>query len=182
MEVQAIRMEDLTRDRQSTEDFQALFITYYPHVTRYIMGIVKDQAIAEDLAQEVFLQFYHADRTVIEHLPAWLTKTAMYAAYNHIRAEKRRQARDEKESSQQMVTTPSTEQKWLEQEEISVVREVLQEMDERDRTLLLMKYSGFPYHELAKATGVEKSSVGTLLARAKTKFRNLYKGWRGDDA
>lgn len=182
MEVQAIAMQDQSRDHTATDDFQALFAAYYPHVVRSIIRIVKVQAIAEDLAQDVFLQFYHADRTAIEHIPAWLTKSAMYAAYNHIRSEKRRLARDERDQAKAVSVTPSSEEKWFEKEEISTVREVLQEMNERDRTLLLLKYSGFPYDELAKAIGVEKTSIGTLLARAKTKFRNMYKSVRGDDA
>lgn len=44
-----------------------------------------------------------------------------------------------------------------------------------------MKYSGFRYADLAKATGVDIGSVGTILARAKAKFRKMYESVRGEE-
>lgn len=166
--------------KAETNSFQELFTAYYPFVVRQIMRIVKDQQTAEDLAQDVFLSFYHTDRSVIEHIPAWLSKASVYAAYNYLRSEKRRSERQERVVAEQDRSTPSSEEMWLEKEEIESVREVLAELDERDRTILVMKYSGFPYAELAKATGVEVGSIGTILSRAKKKFRSIYKQMRGD--
>jgi RNA polymerase sigma factor (sigma-70 family) len=53
---------------------------------------------------------------------------------------------------------------------IADVRRALDSLDERDRTLLLMREEGFQYRELAEAVGVEPTSVGTLLARARRRF------------
>ncbi|MFS0555471.1 RNA polymerase sigma factor SigX [Brevibacillus sp. 179-C9.3 HS] len=181
MEVQANLVMNRARAEDQADSFQQLFTTYYPFVVRQIMRIVKDQQTAEDIAQDVFLSFYHTDRSVIEHIPAWLSKSALYAAYNHLRSEKRRYARQERSASEQEHVSPSTEEIWLTKESQSVVREVLEELDERERTLLVMKYSGFPYAELAKATGTQISSVGTLLARAKSKFRTIYGRMRGEE-
>lgn len=168
------------RGKQDADNFQELFTAYYPFVVRQIVRIVKDQQTAEDLAQEVFLTFYRTDRTVIEHIPAWLSKASIYAAYNYLRSEKRRNAREEQVEAERTHTAPSSEETWLEQDEIGQVREVLSVLDERERTLLVMKYSGFPYTELARATGVEVGSVGKLLSRAKLKFRSIYKQIRGE--
>jgi len=160
--------------------FRELFTAYYPFVVRRILQVVGDQQTAEDLAQDVFLQFYHADRTAIEHIPAWLSKASLYAAYNHLRAEKRRSSREERAATEKMQVVPSSEEAWMEREELVRVRDALSELDERDRTLLLMKYSGYAYAELAKATGVEPVSVGTVLARARKKFRRIYMRMRGE--
>lgn len=168
------------RTEKELESFHELFTAYYPFVVRQITRIVKDQQIAEDLAQDVFLSFYHTDRTVIDHIPAWLSKASLYAAYNYVRSEKRRNRREERVASEQTLAIPSSEQTWLAQSEIDQVRDVLAELDERERTLLLMKFSGYAYTELAKATGVETGSVGTILARAKKKFRSIYMRMRGE--
>ncbi|MBY0086577.1 RNA polymerase sigma factor SigX [Brevibacillus sp. M2.1A] len=181
MEVQANLVMNHARVEDHTDSFQELFTTYYPFVVRQIMRIVKDQQTAEDIAQDVFLSFYHTDRTGIEHIPAWLSKSALYAAYNYLRSEKRRYARQERSASEQEHVSPSSEEMWLAKESQSIVRDVLEELDERERTLLVMKYSGFPYAELAKATGTQISSVGTLLARAKSKFRTIYGRMRGEE-
>ncbi len=39
----------------------------------------------------------------------------------------------------------------------------------------LMRFSGFQYKEIADGLHIEISSIGTLLAQAKQKFRNAYK-------
>ncbi|WNC17785.1 RNA polymerase sigma factor SigX [Brevibacillus brevis] len=179
MEVQAKLAMDTGVVQDNTDSFRDLFTTYYPFVVRQIMRIVKEQQTAEDIAQDVFLSFYHTDRSAIEHIPAWLSRASIYAAYNHLRAEKRRTARQEKEAAEKEWVAPSSEDAWMEQDAIVGVRDVLAMLDERERTLLVMKYSGFAYAELARATGTEVSSVGTLLIRAKSKFRKLYDRMRG---
>lgn len=166
---------------EEVDRFREWFTAYYPFVVRQIMRIVKDQQTAEDLAQDVFLSFYKTDRTVIEHIPAWLSKTSLYTAYNYLRSEKRRSAREERAAAEQTLAAPSSEEMWLVQDEFAYVRDVLAELDERERTLLLMKYAGYPYAELAKATGVEPTSVGTILSRAKKKFRSIYMRMRGEE-
>ncbi|MEB8957686.1 sigma factor-like helix-turn-helix DNA-binding protein, partial [Bacillus cereus] len=52
---------------------------------------------------------------------------------------------------------------------------ILNKMNDRERTLLLMKFSGFQYKEIAEVLQIEISSIGTLLVRAKMKFRKIYK-------
>lgn len=52
-------------------------------------------------------------------------------------------------------------------------------MNERDRTILLMKFSGFQYKEIADVLHIDISSIGTLLVRAKQKFRKMYKQVEG---
>ena len=45
----------------------------------------------------------------------------------------------------------------------------------RDREILLMRYSGFSYREIAEAVGVAASSIGTLLSRAERRFAEAVK-------
>lgn len=168
---------------QTLEDhneFEELFRTYYPFVVRQVMRILPSPSIAEDIAQEVFVQFYHTDRTVIENIPAWLAKATIHATYNHLRSEKRHLARVKKESLYLLDSFPSTESEWLSREDVVMVRRALLQMDDRERTLLLMKYAGFSYEELAQVMQIKKGYVGTLLSRAKNRFRKLFQQVRGD--
>lgn len=163
------------------EDFQSIFRMYYPQIVRYIMRFVQEQAVAEDIAQEVFLKLYRANPGEIENISAWLIKTAITTSYNQLRQEKRRVLRETRELESERPISPSTEERWLHLVEIEEVRAVLQELSERDRLLLLMKYSGYNYQEVAQAAEVESSSVGTLLARAKKRFREYYQRIRGQE-
>jgi RNA polymerase sigma factor (sigma-70 family) len=49
-------------------------------------------------------------------------------------------------------------------------RRALDQLAARDREMLLMRYEGFSYKEIADVVNVAASSVGTLLARAEARF------------
>lgn len=180
MEVKAGLSEN-TNNSSNEESFQLLFQQHYPLVVRKILVIVKEQSIAEDIAQEVFVKLYRTDRNAIINLPAWLTKVAVTTAYNHIRTEKRHRARQDKQKMFGKKATSSVEDKYMEHEDIDEVQKSLMKLSERDRELLIMKFSGYSYEEIARHIGIEIGSVGTLLARAKQRFKQSYMEGRGKD-
>ena len=155
--------------------FEELFKKYYPYVVKRTIQIVKNQTVAEDLSQEVFVQLYKTNWKEIEYLNGWLAKSAIYVSYNYLRAEKRHQARVEKASffleSQDMQTL---DDQLIRKHEIENVRNIMDELKEQDRKLLLLRYSGLKYKEIAEILEIETSAIGTILVRAQKKFRNLY--------
>ncbi|KEK24894.1 RNA polymerase sigma factor SigX [Bacillus gaemokensis] len=156
--------------------FEDLFKQYYVYVVKQIVWIIKKQTIAEELAQEVFLQLHRTDWKEIENLPGWLIKSSTYVAYNYLRSEKRHQARIDKEIQYHEIRNDSSlDDQWIRKEEITKVQNALIKMSDQDRTILLMKFSGFQYKEIAQVLQMDVSSIGTLLVRAKTKFRKIYK-------
>ncbi|PEE37794.1 RNA polymerase sigma factor SigX [Bacillus pseudomycoides] len=156
--------------------FEELFKQYYGYVVKQILWIIKKQTIAEELAQEVFLQLYRTDWKAIENLPGWLIRSSTYVAYNYLRSEKRHQARIDKTIQYHEVQhVSSLDDDWIRKEEVTKVQIALSNMSDRDRTILLMKFSGFQYKEIAEVLQIDITSIGTLLVRAKTKFRKIYK-------
>lgn len=155
--------------------FEDIFKRYYVYVVKQILWIVKKQTIAEELAQEVFLQLYRTDWKQIENLPGWLIKSSTYVAYNHLRSEKRHQARVDKEIQYHGTQSSSSlDDQWIRKEEITKVQTILKKMNDQERAMLLMKFSGFQYKEIAQVLQIDLSSIGTLLVRAKVKFRKIY--------
>jgi RNA polymerase sigma factor (sigma-70 family) len=173
MEVKA-GLSDNSKVSSKEDAFQELFQQHYSLVVRKVLVIVKEQSVAEDIAQEVFVKLYHTDRRTINNMPGWLTKVAVNTAYNHIRTEKRHHARKEKQKMYETDEAGSVEDRYLELEDIHEVHKTLMKLSERDRDILIMKYSGFSYEEIAKNKGIEKISIGTLLARAKQRFKDSY--------
>jgi RNA polymerase sigma-70 factor (ECF subfamily) len=55
------------------------------------------------------------------------------------------------------------------------VRAALDGMRDLDREVLLLKAEGFDYDEIAAATGLARSAVGTTLTRAR---KRLVEGYR----
>jgi DNA-directed RNA polymerase specialized sigma24 family protein len=52
----------------------------------------------------------------------------------------------------------------------------LDALPSRERALLLLRHEGYSYRELGKALRIRESSVGTLLGRARERFRAAMEG------
>ena len=50
------------------------------------------------------------------------------------------------------------------------VRQALAELNEKERSVLLMREEGFAHREIAEAVGTTTKSVGTMIARALEKL------------
>lgn len=102
---------------------------------------------------------------------------AVNLAYKHIQREQNRQKRELRTVSEWVHTT-DVDQFWR-RHEVKQVRSVLDKLAERDRICLILRFSGYSYAEVARAIGVEASSVGTILARARAKFRDEFNRQEG---
>jgi len=161
--------------------YQELYNRYHPFVCRQLTYMLADRAMAEDVAQEVFLKLYSSPPREYQNIGGWLSRVATNLAYNYLRSEKSRQRREEKTSLPGRVVDSSEEQA-LKNEEVRSVRLVLDGLPERDQLCLLMKHSGFTYEDIAAATGLKKSSVGTIIARAQARFKKVYLEQKGSGA
>lgn len=143
----------------------------------YILG---DSGLAEDVAQETFIKLCQSPPSDPERVGGWLFRVAANLAYNHLRSEKSRLSREARTMAAVSVEMTS-EDIVIRKEEVEMVNRVLNNMGERDRTCLIMKFSGFSYDEIAQTIGVKKSSVGTLIARAQARFRDRILETKGSD-
>ena len=68
--------------------FEKLFRKYRPVYLRFIRGMVKDDNIADDIAQNIFLKVWTHRESLDEtlSLPAYLYVLAKYEIYNHFRS------------------------------------------------------------------------------------------------
>lgn len=152
-------------------EFKKIFMDYYDKILRQLIYMLDDWFIAEDVAQEVFIKLYQHPPSGEEHLGAWLYQVAKNMALNRIRSDKSRMARENKAFA--LEGLPAFTPFEL-KEELMYAREVLSRMEERDRAVLIMKHSGYSYDEIARTVGVKRTSVGTLIARAQKKFKQMY--------
>lgn len=132
--------------------------------------MTSDADAAEDVAQEAFVRLL--DRQVTGEpagLRAWLFKVATHLIRDDARVRTNRD-RLLKENPVTPDPPPVPDERVERDERVARVRRALDSLDERDRTLLLLREEGFSYRELADAVDVKATSIGTLLARARERL------------
>lgn len=168
-------LETVTNEEVPWEhQFRQIYDTHYHQILRQVNCLLGDRALAEDVAQEVFLKFYSCPPSQLDNPGGWLSRVAANLAYNFLRSEKRRRLREARVEPGQETFRECPEEKVFRRQEAALVREVLEQLPPRDRTCLILRFTGYSYEDIAGIIGVEKSSVGTILARARARFKEKY--------
>jgi RNA polymerase sigma-70 factor (ECF subfamily) len=163
--------------RQPVADpFEALFLQEYPRVVAIARRVLGDTDQAEDVAQDVFVQFYRCHPPRASYAAGWLHAAAVHSALNVVRGNRRRLQREQREAMhahrlQHGSGADLDPQRALEERERrDEVRAVLGRLPERSAVVLILRHSGLSYAEIGAALGVSPTGVGTLLRRAESAF------------
>lgn len=151
--------------------FEALFRREYARVVAIAHRVVADGDEAEDVAQDVFVSFYRKHSAEAGYAAPWLYAAAAHTALNVLRTRERRGRRDAIEALRRDERTPDPAQAAEGAETRGEVRSALARLPDRSAALLVLRYSGLSYEEIAAALGLRQSSIGTLLRRAEDAFR-----------
>lgn len=158
-------------------DVERLFRDYHAMLVRYLTRRLGDRDWAEEVAQETFVRALRQDSIVNER--SWLFSVAN----NLVRDDARRVSRQRKHLELMAAEAHEHEQESPEEpqeitlemaQESADARRALETLAERDRQALLMKEEGLDYGEIAEVLGIEKSSVGTTLSRARRRLTETY--------
>jgi len=149
-------------------------------VYRRLHYLVGERAAAEDLTQEVFLKLYRKPPRERDNLGGWLLRVAANLAYNRLRGEERSRRREEGQYRGEAGVIP-LEEAVIRGQEARLVHQCLARLPPRGRICLLLRSAGHSYAEIAAVIQVDRSSVGTILARARRQFASLYSELEGRD-
>ncbi|MCY2983612.1 MAG: RNA polymerase sigma factor [Planctomycetota bacterium] len=168
--------------------FEMLIDRHQGKIQRFMQGWVSNIQQSEDLAQDVFLRVYKARKTYVPSakFTTWLYRIANNIASNHIRDSSHRKeyqlSPNENDPTSQfllesMAVAPSGFQpsKRIDRMERSeVVLQALQALGERQRTaIMLSKFEGMSYQEIADTMGLSVKAIKSLLSRARVNLKNL---------
>src|SRR5207245_8095591 len=84
----------MTSVRSDDEAFESPFRTEYPRVVGIANRVLADPHEAEDVAQDVFIDFHRLHSATAQYAPAWLHRAAAHASLNRLRGARRRQKRE----------------------------------------------------------------------------------------
>jgi RNA polymerase sigma-70 factor, ECF subfamily len=168
--------------------FNFLVQKYRRPIINFMYRMARNQAAAEDLAQEVFLRVYRS-RSGYEasaKFSTWLYRIATNLAMNHIRDTRHERPENtlnldesDEETGQAPDLAdkkPNVEEQILRRERLKAIREKIEALPERQRMAVLMhKYQQMDYRQIAEVLKLSESATKSLLFRAYESLRTQLK-------
>ena len=159
--------------------FEKCFEQYWALIYRLLARMLGDPDEAEDVALETFYRLYqhHPDPVPEFNIGGWLVRVATNLGLHSIRSFKRRQGYELITGKMNLEEAAEDRPAELHEaeEERRTARMALARMNPRQSQLLVMRYSGMTYKDMASALNLSPTSIGPLLLRAEREFEKQYR-------
>jgi RNA polymerase sigma-70 factor, ECF subfamily len=168
--------------------FDVLLQKYRKPIIHFMYRMVHNEAVAEELAQEVFLRVYRSRATyrAEARFSTWLYRIATNLGVNHARDTRHERSvptvyLDEPDAETGTTpdvpdATPSAESRLVRNERMAAIREHVMALPERQRMAVLMhKYEGMDYKQIGEVLKLSESATKSLLFRAYQTLREKLK-------
>jgi len=168
--------------------FEFLVQKYRKPMVNFMYRMTHNSAVAEDLAQEVFLRVYRSRESyeASAKFTTWLYRIATNLAVNHAR-----DTRHERPENQLSLDAPdeetgmtmdvpdrslSAEENIMKRERMAAIRNRVYSLTERQKVAVIMhKYQQMDYREIADVMKLSESATKSLLFRAYETLRTQLK-------
>ena len=152
--------------------FAKVYETYAPMVYRRCLALLKDEAEASDLMQDVFLRIYAGmDRLNLDSPSSLLWNTATRLCLNRIRDKKRRGL--DCDSSELLLSIACAEDDDG-REAGGILARIFYKEQESTRTIATLHYvDGMTLEETAETVGLSVSGVRKRLRTLQQRIKNL---------
>jgi RNA polymerase sigma-70 factor (ECF subfamily) len=170
--------------------FDFLMQKYRKPIINFMYRMTRNQAVAEELAQEVFLRVYRSRETyrAEARFSTWLYRIATNLGVNQARDTRHERAAstvylDEADAETGTTpdvadATPGVESRLLRDERMAAIRDHVMALPERQRMAVLMhKYEGMDYSQIGEVLKLSESATKSLLFRAYQTLREKLKGF-----
>ncbi len=173
---------------EDEEAFSELMSSYQDRLVGIFTNLLDGKQSAEDLAQEVFLRVYRARHS---YEPTAKFSTWLFRIANNVASNIRRKNKNRKEvklnpketgsmgirPEEQIIADKSAlmPNRQIANRELQlIVRNALDELGENQQmAVLLNKFEGMNYSEIAECMDLTPSAVKSLLSRAREKLRTI---------
>jgi RNA polymerase sigma factor (sigma-70 family) len=170
-------MDDLQLLREyvrgrSQEAFRELVARHLPMVCSAARRMVRDDHLAEDVAQEVFVTLVQKASALgaTPVVGGWLYNTTRHLAMHAVRTEQRRRQREQAAVAMQPLPTADETGHILEQLEPAMT-----ELDDAERDVLVLRYfEDRSLHEVGQELGISEEAARKRVDRALERLRTVF--------
>ncbi len=176
--------DDLVQQAQIGDPgaFEILVERYSALLYFLISGLVRDEHLAHDVLQRVFLQLYRSLPTLVPGgtLKAWLSQVARHRSIDELR--RRRpilfseiELFPDGGEYAYLTSLPDPDRQPEEQAELhELLLEAIEALPSRYRTVVLLRYgTQLSYREIARALSIPETTAKTYFSRARKQLRSL---------
>jgi RNA polymerase sigma-70 factor, ECF subfamily len=156
--------------------FGTLLEKHRSSVVHFLFRMVQNHAVAEELAQEVFLRVYRSRGTYepTAKFTTWLFRIATHLALNALRDGKNERVQERLDDDTSNMPArqvsdrrPSVEQSMVYEARLEEIRRAIGALPQKQRAAVLMhKYEEMEYSQIARVLSCSESAVKSLLFRA----------------
>lgn len=174
----------LDAQKGNTASFEALLRKYFSRIFNFAYRYLGSRESAEDIAQETFIRVH---RSLAKYSPQSKFQTWIYVIARNLCLNELRNNKHKVYSLDSMLDTedgevpaqfadhnavdPGTE--LVNKETLKRLIEVIESLPENQRTaVLLQRFEGLSYEEIAEVLGCSLQAVKSLLNRAKESLKN----------
>jgi len=169
-------MLDVKAGDDSSFDF--LLQKYRSPLVNFLNRMVRDQATAEDLAQEVFLRVYRARKqyTPSAKFTTWLFRIATNLALNSVRDNRHERmgisldapaAGEDSTPLELPAREKRVDERMIERDRLEIIRRAIWSLPEKQRAaVVLHKYEEMDYDEIATILECSEGALKSMLFRA----------------
>lgn len=153
--------------------FEALYSALAPQIRRYLLGLARNAALAEDLLQETFLQMHRARQSYLPGRPVrpWAFAIARHVTLMAMRTRRRKGLEEFPEGEAPEIPVPAEAEAFADRE--SVRRAVAQLPADRREALLLHHVVGLSFQEIGAALGIAGGAAKLRAHRGMILLREM---------
>jgi len=159
--------------------FDTVFRSHYAHLVRMAESVLRERALAEEVAQEVMLELWRRRESlqVEQTLRAYLLRATRNRALNHVRHQ-RIVAREAAIAAIDSPSAPSAEDEMIGTELEQAVHAAIEALPEKCREVFqLSREQGLKYAEIAVTLEISVKTVEKRMGQALAELRDRLEQW-----
>ena len=165
--------------RGDESGFDQVFRLHYPDLVRMAESIVRERALAEEIAQDVMLELWRRRESldIEQTFRGYLIRSTRNRALNHVRHQKI-VAREAATASLDPPSSPSAEDEMLGKELERTIRNAIDDLPESCKEVFeLSRGQGLKYAEIAEVLKISVKTVEKRMGQALAELRKSLGAW-----